>query len=374
MKSYIGQPQMIKKLNKDLIKDIIKNNGPISKPEIAKVTKLSLATVNKIVELLVEDNIVRSVGEGDSTGGRRAQLYEIDGDSGYVIGLYFKNNYYICVVSNLAGEVTYRHKVTINIDSGKAALQDTFQAIDHLISVCGEEDKIKAIGIGVPGVVNNDGILSNIPTISEWEGINFKKILEDRYDVEFFIENDVNFTTVGIYHNQFKEMYKNIVYIYIGKGVGSGIIIDGRLYRGATNFAGELSHLIIENCIKHEDAELISKGSFESIVTYIIELITKEEIYEEKLRLKSCLIQIIARSLINIICLINPEAIVIDSESVDEEFKDKIEKEINKYIYLWNIPKIMYLSNCEDLSINGVINRCLLGIMSNFTLLNIKGV
>ncbi|HBH0778424.1 TPA: ROK family protein, partial [Clostridioides difficile] len=88
MKNIVGKPQTIKKVNEDLIKNIIKNEGPITKPEISNITELSLATVNKIVEQLALKNEVKVSGLSESTGGRRAQLFEINANLEHIIALY----------------------------------------------------------------------------------------------------------------------------------------------------------------------------------------------------------------------------------------------------------------------------------------------
>lgn len=374
MKRYIGQPQTIKKLNVDLIKDIIKNKGPISKPEIARITKLSLATVNKLVDVLANDKVVNCTGIGISTGGRRAQLYEINGDIGYVLALNFKDNYYICAISNISGQIKYRCKMPIKSDNKQLALEDTFKAIDYLIDTCEKKHEIKAVGIGVPGVVNSEGCVSNIPNIPEWEGINLKKILEDKYDMPFFIENDVKLTTLGVYYNDLKEKCNDMVYVYIGKGIGSGIIINGKLHKGWSNFAGELSYICTENYIKYNDHNVTSRGNFESIVSHIIYLIKKSDNNEEASKLKELLVKIIADAFINVICLINPQIIAINGEMIDESLIMEIKKEIEKSIYTCNMPKFIIIEDSDEPSLMGVVNMCLSCVISNFTLVNVKGV
>jgi predicted transcriptional regulator len=73
MAEMVGTPRMIKLLNKDVIEGIIKVNGPITKPEIARLTNLSLVTVNKTVDILVKENKVKLSSVQDSSVGRRAQ-------------------------------------------------------------------------------------------------------------------------------------------------------------------------------------------------------------------------------------------------------------------------------------------------------------
>ncbi|CCK90400.1 hypothetical protein [Clostridioides difficile] len=117
MKNIVGKSQTIKKVNEDLIKNIIKNEGPITKLEISSITELSLATVNKIVEQLALKNEVKVSGLSESTGGRRAQLFEINANLEHIIALYYYRNYCIGVVANLLGEIIYQEKFNIRMDT-----------------------------------------------------------------------------------------------------------------------------------------------------------------------------------------------------------------------------------------------------------------
>ncbi|MDX5713237.1 hypothetical protein SIK47_19415 [Clostridioides difficile] len=133
MKNIVGKPQTIKKVNEDLIKNIIKNEGPITKPEISSITELSLATVNKIVEQLALKNEVKVSGLSESTGGRRAQLFEINANLEHIIALYYYRNCCIGVVANLLGEIIYQEEFNIRMDTYENVNQDTFFVIDTLI-------------------------------------------------------------------------------------------------------------------------------------------------------------------------------------------------------------------------------------------------
>lgn len=89
MSEMVGVPRILKLLNKDIIEKVIQENGPITKPEIARQTNLSLVTVNKIVETLLLENKIRMSGVNESTGGRRAQSYIINKELNYNIVLLY---------------------------------------------------------------------------------------------------------------------------------------------------------------------------------------------------------------------------------------------------------------------------------------------
>lgn len=365
MKKYAGKPYLIKEINKNLIKQIIKEKGPVSKPEIAKFAKLSLPTVNKAVDKLVEEEYVKLSGVGDSAVGRRPNLYEINGEAGHVLALFFENDYIKAAESNLVGEILEEDKIKIDLKSRDTALGSTFDIIDALFY---NSPHIKAIGIGVPGVVKADGSIFNIPNITEWEGINLKSIIEARYHVPVFIENDVNLTTVGVFNRDLKRKYSNIVYIYFGKGVGSGIIINKRLYKGISNFAGEIGYMITQDVDSKLLDQVKTKGLTEQITSDIIKDFTEDKASQTKKLIKE-----VANIIINITCIINPEVVVMKGDFISREFISAVKKYICSYIDKRNSPKLIILDD-DNAGLVGTINLCISGINPNYLLVDGKGV
>lgn len=368
MNKIVGQPQTIKKLNEDIIKNIIETHGAITKPEIAHITNLSLATVNKTVESLLRKNVIKVSGISNSTGGRRAQLFEIDGDKSFVIVLYYYNNTYLGAVSNIIGKIKYRKEFNVRTQNYEEVMEDTYNAIDALISHC-KGREIKAIGIGVPGVVNN-GMVSNIPNIPGWEGKNLKEILEKKYKYDIYLENDVNLTSMGIYYSKYKNNYKNMVLVYIGDGIGSGIIINKELFKGSTNFAGELSYLPTKSYFNN-NKKTKYKGNFENNISILKDLI--KENTTEKMELENALINTIADGLVDIICILNPELIVIQSKDLDDNDIEKIKNAVSKNIDEKNIPQIIKLYEEKEENINGVVSMCLRECISEYSVSTKRG-
>jgi glucokinase len=106
--------------------------------------------------------------------------------------------------------------------------------------------QIRGIGLGAPGAVDYDeGKVINAPNLG-WENQPLKKELEKKLGVPVFLENDTNICTLGVYHVEFDTKPKTMVGIFIGTGIGAGIIVDGKLYTGFNHTAGEIGHMILE--------------------------------------------------------------------------------------------------------------------------------
>lgn len=355
MEEMVGTPKMIRLLNKDVIEGIIKANGPITKPEIARMTNLSLVTVNKAVDNLITENRVRVSGINESTGGRRAQFFEINSELYYIIGLYYDKNIYFGAISNSIGEIIYEKEFGARTDSYDEIMEDTYHAIDTLLEQCGSHP-VSAIGIGVPGVVNN-GLVTDIPTIPSWEEINVSMIIEDKYKIKVFLENDINLAAMGVYHQKYREEVDNLALVYFEQGLGSGLILNRTLFKGSTNFAGELSYIPVHNSITIDGKKTKYKGNFENRLALLREAV-HENGGKPGIELKEMLQRTIADGLLSIVCVINPEIIVLKCGFLTDGDLEGIEKRLRECVGRENVPKLVQLEEITKCSMQGVIHMC----------------
>ena len=371
MKKMIGQPQMIKEVNKDIIEDIIAEKGPISKPEIAKITSLSLPTVNKVVDYLVENDRIKISGAFSAGIGRKAQLYVVNENSGNILALLFIDDFFICTVANAVGDIVYKQTMPVDTTDKNTALESTYRAIDHLISH--SSNSAKAIGIGVPGIVNSDNTLSDIPSISGWEGMNLKEVIEQKYKISTFVENDVKLSTMGFYYNELKQQHSDVLYIFIGKGLGSGIIINKKLYKGFRSFSGELGYMVTEKPSETEKQTLKTKGQLERKVGALLKDIRIADSEQAKNAETHKLIELLSFSLLNLICVLNPEVIVFSGEIINERFVEELKDEVLSLIDDNKSPQLM-IDNSKMSGIYGIVSLCLSSISYKYQLVRGSGV
>ena len=340
-----GKPQLINEYNKSLITSIISEKGPISKPQLADITKLSLPTVNKIVDQLVENQILTTSTVTSHGVGRKAKMYIINEESAYVIVLYFLNDHFIISEYNIIGVQKKTEKIFINNTSLEGSLQDIFSVLD--VYVTEQKNKIKMIGLGIPGVVNEEGMVTSIPLIPGWESKNIGQYIENRYGIKTIVENDVKTMTLGFYSKYLSKQYKNIVFIYAGSGLGSGIIINKKLYKGFSNFAGEYGYMQWNEKINYEtmSKELIKKIGMDST----------EAITEYK--------KLLSRTIISFITVLNPEVIVLKGLLIDYDIVNSIKLYVEKIIPQSCMPKFI-LDNEKDDGEFGTMQMCVSEIMS----------
>ncbi|MBP1964774.1 ROK family transcriptional regulator [Paenibacillus aceris] len=242
-----GDLNLVKKINKSIVLHHIRTDSPISRARIAEITGLTKATVSSLVNELIESNLVDEIGAGESSGGRKPMMLLFNGTAGYAIGVDLGVHDILAVLTDLTGKVISEKRVLHDNASVEAVIQLLKKTIRELIDSAPESVYgIIGIGIGVPGICDEDGNLLFAPNLG-WENVPLQKYIEDTFNIPVVIDNEANAGAVGEKQFGAGKDTANLVYISIGIGIGAGIIIKGELYRGATGFSGEIGHISIQH-------------------------------------------------------------------------------------------------------------------------------
>ena len=326
-----GTFQLMKSVNKSIILNKIRTSEPISRAQIAKDTSLTPPTVSSIVKELMEQGLVRESTLGHSSGGRKPTMLHINTDNYYVIGIDAGPETVEGVITDLAGKTLYRTtsllKQPITNDQFLAILKETIYTIFQLSKI--EQDKIIGIGIAMHGVVDISTGTSLVAPILNLNNIPIKAELEKEFNLTIKVENDARAMALGESWFGGHGNVDSMVAVNIGRGVGAGIVIDGKLYQGALGIAGEIGHMTID--INGRLCECGNRGCLQTFVSgsAIAERATKriqevernitgKEIFELAQRGHQGCIEllyetgtVIGVGLINLIHLVNPSKIVL---------------------------------------------------------------
>ncbi|UCF27803.1 MAG: ROK family transcriptional regulator [Chloroflexota bacterium] len=236
--------QKTKQHNRDLVLRTIFDHQPTSRAEIARITKLTRATVSDMVANLISEGLVEEVGYGESIGGKAPILLEIVADSRYLVGLNLAQDKFIGSVVNLSGEFKETIEFPVEGRDGERALKLVYKILDELTD--NEWSPIVGIGIGTPGLINtDDGVVINAVNL-DWQDLPLGQLLESRYDSPITILNDSQATAIGeLVHGGDHEPEENLVVVTVKYGIGAGIVINGRLFQGDGGGAGEIGHVVI---------------------------------------------------------------------------------------------------------------------------------
>lgn len=236
---------IVKRENKLLVQKTIVNASPISRVEIANITGLNKGTVSSLVSELLEDELIYEAGQGESSGGRRPVMLFFNEQAGYSIGIDIGVNYLLGVLTDLQGNIFHEQKISFHNLTFTETTIKLFDIIDALTALAPPSPYgIVGIGIGVPGTVSKDGEILLAPNLN-WKKIRLKDILEEKYNIPIIIENEANAGAYGEKRFGIGKGFKNITYLSLGIGIGTGLILEGQLYKGAHGFSGELGHMTV---------------------------------------------------------------------------------------------------------------------------------
>ncbi len=237
--------KVMRSINRTAILDLIRQNGPIARSEIARQLSISLPTAMRIVDDLIAEDLVRYHGSRESTGGRPSMLLEFNGKAYAVIGIDLGGARMFGTVADLSGAVQYEMYFPRDDHSPEENLERLCELIKGLLDAPRPPgQRIRGIGIGAPGLtLSPEGVVVWAPSLG-WRDLPLKRILSDRFDVPVFVENDVNLAALGEWGFGAGRGARNLVCISVGTGVGAGIILDGALYRGHHQATGEIGYLL----------------------------------------------------------------------------------------------------------------------------------
>ncbi len=241
-----GDQSLIKRINKSIVLKSIQKRGPISRAQISKDTGLNKATVSTMVNELINESLVYEIGAGKSSGGRKPVLLYFNSQAGYSIGIDLGVNYILAILTDLSGSII--EEITEPLYEKEPAQVNTklISIIETLLHKAPESPYgIIGIGIGVPGIVNNQGEILFAPNL-QWKQVNLKQVIEDKFNIPVSVVNEANSGAQGEHLYGVGKNILNFVYVSIGIGIGTGIMIDGNLYGGSTGISGEMGHLTIE--------------------------------------------------------------------------------------------------------------------------------
>ncbi|MDQ0862321.1 ROK family transcriptional regulator [Bacillus sp. V2I10] len=254
--SFKGIPMHMKSFNKKCILQCIKDQSPISRAEIAVKTKISKPTVSLLVDELINENwvIEKGIGESSSQGGRRPiQLY-FNEKAAYIIGTDIGGTNVRTVLCDLGGNIVASCSFATQKYLPSGLLEQLSKKVDGMIKKQNiEVTQVLGMGVGVPGITNtSSGLVIEAPSLN-WVQYPFIEEIKQYFSFPVFVDNDVNVACLGEQWLGNAKNKRNVLYISVGTGIGSGIIINNQLYRGSSCAAGEIGYMVTDkNDMKNE--------------------------------------------------------------------------------------------------------------------------
>ena len=225
--------------------ELIRRDSPIARTTIAQRLGVSLPTVMRIVDGLIDDGFVRPHGRTEWSGGRRRPLLEFNADGYVVLGVDMGGPKMYGAISEIGGNIIDEVEVDRHSAVGEKCYDVLIKLIDKLLASPGLKGRtVRGIGVGAPGITHHrEGIVKWAYALN-WKDFPLKDRLTKRYKLPVTVDNDVNLAALGEHWFGAGQNTQNMVLIVISAGIGAGIIINGSLYRGSSEASGEIGHMI----------------------------------------------------------------------------------------------------------------------------------
>jgi len=232
-----------KQTHKRTILNLIRKNRRFSRPQIARNLGLSFPAVTNLTKELISQKIIIESGYCEPEGGRRASYLVLNPDYACSVGVEVSGSGLGIVIADFAGNVK---------DSSQSSF-DAIKSPDELIEkICSEISSIieknrgttvKGIGIGIAGIVERASRTSvRFPRLESWENVPIGNIITQCTGLNTFIENDVTAATLAELRYGKGISEDNFLLLHIGRGIRLGIVVDSRIFHGATGNPGEIGH------------------------------------------------------------------------------------------------------------------------------------
>ncbi len=237
--------KLLKGMNESLILNEIREKGPISRSDIAKLTNLTPPTVTNITNRLLDSGFVFEYMVGESNGGRPPVLLRINPGAFNIIVVHVSSNRIDAYLTD--AELNVKTSLAENITPSKDRewIMDKAEGfISRLKDEAGRE--VDGIGFVIHGPAKSrEGISLFAPNLG-WRNVPVKSIIEDRFNIPVYVENDVRAMALGEYRYGAAKDAGDMVFLKVGYGLGSAIILNGSIYGGVNDSAGEIGHTTID--------------------------------------------------------------------------------------------------------------------------------
>lgn len=231
----------IKETNRKKIIALLLKKNEITKLDISRILDISITTVSTNITELKSEGIVEDVRSLESTGGRKAIAIKLNENCRYSIGIALTPNHIKISLVNIKKKVIESMRVRHNSDGIENIINLLNENIDLLMkkyNLCSAN--LLGIGISLPGTVDfKEGIIKYSYLLGA-KDFNLKEKFE-YLDIPVYVDNEANLSAYYEFLNK-RDILRNLLYVSITEGLGLGIIINGKIYRGDNNSSGELGH------------------------------------------------------------------------------------------------------------------------------------
>ncbi|MFF9031285.1 ROK family transcriptional regulator [Streptomyces iakyrus] len=246
--------------NAALVLDLLRAAGDegISRLELAERTGLTPQAVSKITARLREDGLAAEAGRRASTGGKPRTVLRLVPEAGHAVGVHLDRDEVRAVLVDLRGTVVGERRAALDLGAGAEAVLGAVREAVAGVPAAGPggdgdasrlgparpDPALLGVGVALPGPLDHArGVLNRVTGFPEWDGFPLRDALAERLGVPVVVDKDTNAAALGLAAG---GQGGSFAYLHLGTGLGAGLVIGGRVHRGARTGAGEFGHQVIQ--------------------------------------------------------------------------------------------------------------------------------
>ncbi|MFV2119470.1 ROK family transcriptional regulator, partial [Streptomyces sp. Act-28] len=235
--------------SRSAVLDVIRAAGTISRVGLARATGFTGATISTVVRRLIDDGLVLETGRAESTGGKPRVLLQLNQRSRYAVGVHLDLAGITYVLTDLGGSVVARmSRAGAGEEDPPAVVARMAREVGALIEGVGvDRGRVTGLGLVSPGpLAPAGGMRLTPPAMRSWEDFPLDRALEEATELPVFLDNDATAAALGEHWSGVVGGTATFAALYMGTGIGAGLLVNGLTYRGASGNAGEIGHVCLD--------------------------------------------------------------------------------------------------------------------------------
>lgn len=245
MRATPAVPSLIRELNERNVLDTLRAHGALHAAEIARHIGLSKPTTADILRSLIETGLIQEYTPGEDDPKRARSVYEAVSDLKVSLAIDIGSRFIRAAVGDLSEKMLAETSVAVKSLSLKDLVTVMHSAVNQVLKESGHSLKdVASLVVGTPGVVDqNTGVVSIAGTIAALDGVNLAELLKKEFGIAPSVENDINLVTVAEQAAGHGRGIENFAVLSVGSGLGSGLVLNGKIHRGHRGAAGEIFYV-----------------------------------------------------------------------------------------------------------------------------------
>jgi len=266
----VGRPAHLRHTNALTVLRLLREVGSCSRADLVRASGLSAPTVTNVVGDLLAENLIKPLGEGESSGGRPPDMISFKAERGCLMAVQITPRSLWFLLTDLSGT---------QLDTSQVSLHDQKTTPEAVCQRIGTEarrllkrhkmagEQLLTVVVAVPAITNiEEGVVVFISALENWRSVPLRAMLNNVFNCRIIIENDTNLSALGERHRGAAQFEETFILINIGANVSAGIFLSGRLHRGAQWAAGEIAYLRLPH-VSRKPPSLHEFGELEGVLT-----------------------------------------------------------------------------------------------------------